>query len=126
MFLSLFLTACGGGGGSNGDSDKNTTTPPLVVEKPIEPALNDPTPTNPLPTDPVDSKPTDSTDPIVRKTDVPIDLIDDENDTQKGTVYDLPENKAFILPITDSLNSCGVTSSKTNCGLYANIIHSKL
>ena len=56
----------------------------------------------------------------VRKTDVPIDLIDDEIDPQKGTVHDLPENKAFILPITDSLNSCGVTSSKTNCGLYAN------
>ncbi|WP_440454703.1 CAP domain-containing protein [Psychrobacter sp. ASPA161_9] len=58
---------------------------------------------------------------IQRNIDVPVDLLDYSNDPHKRTAYELPQNEAFILPITDSLQSCetGRRVGK-NCGLYGN------
>ena len=58
---------------------------------------------------------------VQRNIDVPIELLDYRQDPHKNTVYELPENEAFILPITDHLKSCTVTSKKDkNCGLHGN------
>ncbi|MDN5566261.1 MAG: hypothetical protein L0G25_05610 [Psychrobacter sp.] len=41
--------------------------------------------------------------------------------TPPNTVYELPANEAFILPLTDHLKSCEHKSqASTNCGLYGN------
>ncbi len=58
---------------------------------------------------------------IQRNIDVPVDLLDYSNDPHKRTAYELPQNEAFILPLTDSLQSCETGSRKVkNCGLYGN------
>lgn len=58
---------------------------------------------------------------VARNIDVPVNLIDKDNDPYKKTVYELPENETFILPNTDSLNSCdGKRGKYKNCGLYGN------
>lgn len=58
----------------------------------------------------------------IRKTAVPVDMIDLDKDPYKGTGYELPKNEAFILPLTDNLKSCEGKKggSKTNCGLMGN------
>ena len=56
---------------------------------------------------------------VARKIDIPIELIDYNNDPYKKTNYQLPSNEAFIMPITDHLNSCE-TGTRKNCGLYGN------
>ena len=58
-----------------------------------------------------------------RNTNVPIQLIDFENDPYVNTNYALPANEAFILPLTDALKSCEVKRSadqSQQCGLYGN------
>ncbi|WP_367106954.1 CAP domain-containing protein [uncultured Psychrobacter sp.] len=58
---------------------------------------------------------------VQRNINVPIDLLDYSNDPYKGTEYELPNNEAFILPLTDSLKSCEIGRKKgQNCGLYGN------
>lgn len=58
---------------------------------------------------------------VQRNIDVPIQLLDFDNDPYKGTNYALPTNEAFILPLTDALTSCELGSNKGgNCGLYGN------
>lgn len=58
---------------------------------------------------------------IQRNIDVPTDLLDYRQDPHRGTTYELPKNEAFILPITDALNSCETGTKKgKNCGLYGN------
>ena len=58
---------------------------------------------------------------IQRNMDVPIELLDYRQDPHKNTIYELPANEAFILPITDNLKSCTSTSKKDeNCGLHGN------
>lgn len=58
---------------------------------------------------------------IQRNVNVPTDLIDHRQDPHKGTTYELSKNEAFILPITDALNSCETGSKEgENCGLYGN------
>ena len=50
---------------------------------------------------------------------MPIQLIDFDNDPYANTNYALPANEAFILPITDNLKSCKITTKKDqNCGLH--------
>lgn len=56
---------------------------------------------------------------VARKIDMPVEVIGYNNDPYKNTNYQLPDNEAFIMPITDSLNSCEVGTRK-NCGLYGN------
>lgn len=56
---------------------------------------------------------------VARKIDIPVAVIDYNNDPYKNTDYQLPDNEAFIMPITDSLNSCE-TGTRKNCGLYGN------
>lgn len=58
-----------------------------------------------------------------RNTNVPIQLIDFDNDPYINTNYALPANEAFILPLTDALKSCEVKRSadqSQQCGLYGN------
>ncbi|MGM8898394.1 MULTISPECIES: CAP domain-containing protein [unclassified Psychrobacter] len=56
---------------------------------------------------------------VKRNIDVPVDLLDYSNDPHKRTAYELPKNEAFILPLTDSLQSCEKGRRKgKNCGLY--------
>lgn len=58
-----------------------------------------------------------------RNTNVPIQLIDFDNDPYLNTNYALPANEAFILPLTDALKSCEVTraaNQSQQCGLYGN------
>ena len=43
---------------------------------------------------------------IRRNINVPIELLDYRQDPYKNTTNALPENEAFILPITDDLKSC--------------------
>lgn len=59
---------------------------------------------------------------VARKLNVPVQTVDYDNDPYKGTNYQLPNNEAFIMPITDSLKSCeaGKTYNRTNCGLHGN------
>lgn len=60
---------------------------------------------------------------LQRAQDVPIQLLDYDNDPYLNTDYALPANEAFILPITDALNSCEAKRSTTQsqqCGLYGN------
>lgn len=58
-----------------------------------------------------------------RNTNVPIQLIDFDNDPYVNTNYALPANEAFILPLTDALKSCEVNraaNQSQQCGLYGN------
>lgn len=56
-----------------------------------------------------------------RNIEVPVDLLDYNSDPHKNTAYELPENEAFILPLTDRLQSCENGRKKgQNCGLYGN------
>ena len=58
---------------------------------------------------------------VERNVDVPVELLDHRQDPYVNTINALPANEAFILPITDSLKSCEITSKKDkNCGLYGN------
>lgn len=59
---------------------------------------------------------------IKRNIDVPVELLDYRQDPYQNTVNALPANEAFILPITDNLKSCSITTSRRgkNCGLYGN------
>ena len=58
---------------------------------------------------------------VKRNINIPINMIDTDNDPHKGSAYQLPANEAFILPITDHLKSCEVGNRKgQNCGLYGN------
>ncbi len=52
---------------------------------------------------------------------VPVSLLDYDNDPHSATGYKLPNNEAFILPLTDGLKSCEVGEKQgKNCGLYGN------
>ena len=59
-----------------------------------------------------------------RGTSVPTQVIDFDNDPYINTSNALPANEAFILPLTDALNSCGEVRRAANqskqCGLYGN------
>jgi len=58
-----------------------------------------------------------------RNTNVPIQLIDFDNDPYVNTNYALSANEAFILPLTDALKSCEVNraaNQSQQCGLYGN------
>ncbi|WP_352309855.1 CAP domain-containing protein [Psychrobacter sp. W2-37-MNA-CIBAN-0211] len=58
-----------------------------------------------------------------RNADVPIQLIDFDNDPYTNTNYALPANEAFILPLTDALKSCEIkraANQSQQCGLYGN------
>lgn len=58
---------------------------------------------------------------IKRNLNIPVSLLDYDNDPHKGTSYELPNNEAFILPLTDNLPSCEVGQRQgENCGLYGN------
>ncbi len=58
---------------------------------------------------------------IQRNIDVPTNLLDYNNDPHQRTAYELPNNEAFILPLTDNLKSCETGRKKgKNCGLYGN------
>ncbi|GAA0321906.1 CAP domain-containing protein [Psychrobacter aestuarii] len=56
-----------------------------------------------------------------RNIDVPTTLLDTLSDPHPNTGYALKPNEAFILPITDNINSCeGKRGRATNCGLHGN------
>ncbi|WP_198336902.1 CAP domain-containing protein [Psychrobacter celer] len=58
-----------------------------------------------------------------RNIEVPIELLDYRQDPYKNTVYALPANEAFILPMTDDLKSCEIArrqDQSQQCGLYGN------
>ncbi len=63
---------------------------------------------------------------VERNITIPTQLLDFQNDPYKNTEYQLSKNEAFILPITDSLNSCESVIKKynlskaKNCGLHGN------
>ena len=58
---------------------------------------------------------------VARDREVPIQILDASQDPYKNTIYELPANEAFILPLTDRLKSCERKSqASTNCGLYGN------
>ncbi len=58
---------------------------------------------------------------IARNIEVPTQLLDIDQDPYKDTIYQLPANEAFILPLTDTLKSCEHKPNKSaNCGLYSN------
>lgn len=56
---------------------------------------------------------------VERDVSVPTQVLSYQNDPYKNTEFALPPNEAFILPITDDLNSCETRITKQkNCGLY--------
>ncbi|WP_201557658.1 CAP domain-containing protein [Psychrobacter sp. 72-O-c] len=60
---------------------------------------------------------------VQRNVDVPTNLLDYRQDPHKGTTSELPKNEAFILPLTDALESCEIkrtTDQSQQCGLYGN------
>ena len=58
---------------------------------------------------------------IARNSEVPIQLLDADQDPYKNTSYQLPANEAFILPLTDNFKSCeNRPKVSENCGLYGN------
>lgn len=58
---------------------------------------------------------------IARDSEIPVQLLDADQDPYKGTSYELPANEAFILPLTDRLESCEHRPKiGENCGLYGN------
>lgn len=58
---------------------------------------------------------------VARNSELPIQLLDTDQDPYKNTDYEIPANEAFILPLTDTLKSCkkGIKKAQ-NCGLYGN------
>ena len=52
-----------------------------------------------------------------RNTNVAVQIVDTENDPHKGSSHQMDRNKAYILPITDGINSCNKSTSNNNCGL---------
>lgn len=57
---------------------------------------------------------------VERNIKIPTLLLDHRQDPHKDTLYELPANEAFILPLTDALNSCkAVSKQRGNCGLYS-------
>jgi len=58
---------------------------------------------------------------VKRQITVPVSLLDYDNDPHRATANRLPDNEAFILPLTDNLQSCEAGRKKGgNCGLYGN------
>ncbi len=58
---------------------------------------------------------------VARNIEVPTQLLDIDQDPYKDTIYQLPANEAFILPLTDALKSCEhKLKTSANCGLYSN------
>lgn len=58
---------------------------------------------------------------VARNIEVPTQLLDVDQDPYKHTIYQLPANEAFILPMTDTLKSCEhKLNTNANCGLYSN------
>lgn len=58
---------------------------------------------------------------VKRNINVPVNLLDYDNDPHRATANKLPDNEAFILPLTDDLQSCEAGRRKGgNCGLYGN------
>lgn len=58
---------------------------------------------------------------VKRDIALPTQILNYQNDPYKNTEFALPSNEAFILPITDGLNSCELVMSKRkNCGLHGN------
>ena len=55
---------------------------------------------------------------VARKIEIPVHLLDQNSDPHKNTSNKVEANEAFIIPLTDSLNSC--ENKKGNCGLYGN------
>lgn len=56
-----------------------------------------------------------------RRIEIPTQILDYRSDPYRNTEYQLPKNEAFILPITDDLDSCDSFISKNkNCGLHGN------
>lgn len=56
-----------------------------------------------------------------RNTEIPTQILDYQSDPYINTEYELSKNEAFILPITDELNSCkGILKKTKNCGLHSN------
>ncbi|MED6317665.1 MAG: CAP domain-containing protein [Pseudomonadota bacterium] len=53
---------------------------------------------------------------VKRKMNIPTQLIDYDNDPHKKTKYEMPKNKVFILPLTDSIIGCPNRAIK-KCGL---------
>ena len=51
---------------------------------------------------------------------IPTSILDASTDPHKGTEHELTENKVFILPITDNMDSCPKNKPWKNCGLNAN------
>lgn len=58
---------------------------------------------------------------LQRSVSVPTQILDYQQDPYRNSAYELPENEAFILPITDNLDSCkGIIRRAKNCGLHGN------
>ncbi len=58
---------------------------------------------------------------VKRDIKLPTQVLNYQNDPYKDTEYALPANEAFILPITDQINSCNrLLKKEKNCGLYGN------
>ncbi len=58
---------------------------------------------------------------VARDSEVPTQLLDADQDPYRNTSYELPDNEAFILPLTDRLKSCEHRPKVgQNCGLYGN------
>lgn len=58
---------------------------------------------------------------VKRDINLPTQVLNYQNDPYKNTEFELPENEAFILPITDQLHSCEtITRKAKNCGLHGN------
>ncbi len=56
---------------------------------------------------------------VARGFDVPVQLIDYRADPFENEVYELLDNEAFILPLTDDLRSCSASRQENqNCGLH--------
>ncbi len=54
-----------------------------------------------------------------RDISLPTQVLNHLSDPYKNTEFELPANEAFILPLTDSLNSCETIIRKAkNCGLH--------
>jgi hypothetical protein len=59
----------------------------------------------------------------LRGTAIPTQVLDYQSDPYLNTDYELPKNEAFILPITDAVDSCKASIKQTmikkanNCGL---------
>ena len=58
---------------------------------------------------------------VKRAIKLPTQVLSYQNDPYKDSEFALPKNEAFILPITDQLNSCNrLLKKEKNCGLHGN------